>query len=449
MNFFSFFTKGNSRSIKAKKNILASFLLKAIDGFVYLAVVPITLGFLDPYTYGLWLSINSILVWINSFDIGLSNGLRNCLTIAVAKNNFKEARIYISTTYFLLSVLVLVLFLVFVITNHFLDWYTILNVEKKLIPNLNEVILYSFIFFCLTFVLRIIGSIYTAMQSPAISSLFKALSYIFSLVLMIVYKYTMNNGSLMLVALTFSVTPCIVYIVATIITFMKVYNDLSPSFFLIKIRGYVNKLLTVGVNFFIMQMCVLVLQFTTNILISHFFGPTQVTIYNIANRYMFIGILLMTILLSPVWSAVTDALAKNDWLWIRNAKKKVEKIVFLLGIFLLFLVTVSNYVYKLWVGTEIHIPMKMTVLNAIYVFLLIWSTSQSTFLNGMNILRVQLIMYIIQTVLYFPVVILLGEKFGASGLVMGLILVNIPAALTNTIQLRKIVKKTATGIWLK
>ena len=73
MNFFSFFTKGNSRSIKAKKNILASFLLKAIDGFVYLAVVPITLGFLDPYTYGLWLSINSILVWINSFDIGLSN----------------------------------------------------------------------------------------------------------------------------------------------------------------------------------------------------------------------------------------------------------------------------------------------------------------------------------------------------------------------------------------
>ena len=45
--------QGDKRTIKAKKNMVASFFLKGLDGVIYLAVVPLTLGFLDPYSYGL------------------------------------------------------------------------------------------------------------------------------------------------------------------------------------------------------------------------------------------------------------------------------------------------------------------------------------------------------------------------------------------------------------
>ena len=57
---------------------------------IYLLLVPITLGYLNPYEYGVWLTLNSILVWFNSFDIGLGNGLRNKLTIALAENDLKK-----------------------------------------------------------------------------------------------------------------------------------------------------------------------------------------------------------------------------------------------------------------------------------------------------------------------------------------------------------------------
>ena len=39
-------------------------LLKGIDGIVYLLFVPVTLGYLKPYEYGVWLTLNSILIWI-------------------------------------------------------------------------------------------------------------------------------------------------------------------------------------------------------------------------------------------------------------------------------------------------------------------------------------------------------------------------------------------------
>ena len=71
------FFKGDTRSVKAKKNIIVSGFIKGADMLVYLLLVPLTLGYLNAYEYGIWLTLNSLLTWIDSFDIGLGNGLRN------------------------------------------------------------------------------------------------------------------------------------------------------------------------------------------------------------------------------------------------------------------------------------------------------------------------------------------------------------------------------------
>jgi hypothetical protein len=92
-------TSGNDRSVKAKKNIIASFGIKAIDSLVYFLLVPVTLGYLNPYEYGIWLTLSSILMWVNSFDIGLGNGLRNKLAEALANKDKELARAYVSTTF--------------------------------------------------------------------------------------------------------------------------------------------------------------------------------------------------------------------------------------------------------------------------------------------------------------------------------------------------------------
>ena len=400
MNTIRNFFGGRSRSALVKKNALASFLLKGIDGLIYLLIVPATLGFLDKYSYGIWLTINSIFVWINSFDIGLGNGLRNCLAKALAIKDYEKARVYISTTYFLLFLLVSAIYILFYTISYLINWYEVLNVAPSIIPNLNDVINYSFFFFGLTFLLKILGNVYMALQYQAVSNLFHALGYILSLVLIIAARYTFDSGDLMIVALIFAISPCLIYIISTPLTYGVLHKKLRPSIKFIKLKGTVNDLLTVGVKFFLMQICVLILFFTSNVVISNLFGPDQVTPYNIASRYMHIGILISSTILSPIWSAVTDAQARGDMLWIKKTIKRVDRIVLIIGLLLILLCAVSTPVYHMWIGSSVTIPFAITCLNAVYIYLLIWSSSQSTFLNGLGVLNLQLTVNVFQAIIY-------------------------------------------------
>ena len=449
MKILSGYSSGNGRSSLVKKNVLASFVLKGIDGLVYLLIVPATLGFLDKYSYGIWLTINSILVWINTFDIGLGGGLRNSLTRSISIQDYEKSRKYISTTYFLLCVLSLVLFSIFCIISFFIDWYSLFNVDPKVIVNLPDVIVYSFLLFCVSFVLKIIGNIYTSLQLQAVNSLFNAIAYVLSLLLILFVRYVMPQGSLMIVAIIFSASPCIVYLFATPYAFYFHHPELRPSIKAIRLRECTHDLLGVGINFFVIQISSLIINSMTNMLISNQFGPEQVTPFNISNRYIAICTLANSIVIAPILSAVTDAQTKGDWRWIENANNKVHKFMILFSIAIFLLLIVSPFVYPIWIGDSVQIPFMMTLLNSIYVFLLIWSSAKSTFLVGLNVLRIQLFMNVFQVIIFFPLTYGLGKHFGIYGLVMGLILSNLPVAITNTIQVSKLIDGKAKGLWAK
>ena len=122
------FTRGHERSIKAKKNILASFLIKGCSIAVSLIIVPVTINYINSSRYGIWLTLSSIVGWLSFFDIGLTQGLRNKFAEAKAKNDDSIARIYISTTYVILGIIFTCIWLLFLVGNNFLDWSKILNV---------------------------------------------------------------------------------------------------------------------------------------------------------------------------------------------------------------------------------------------------------------------------------------------------------------------------------
>lgn len=109
----STFFQGNKRTVLLKKNVIASFVLNGGSILISFVLVPMTLGYLNEYEYGVWLTLNSILSWIYIFDIGLGNGLRNRLTEALARNDFKSAKIYVSTSFFCMSIIAGLIFGIF------------------------------------------------------------------------------------------------------------------------------------------------------------------------------------------------------------------------------------------------------------------------------------------------------------------------------------------------
>ena len=186
---------------------------------------------------------------------------------------------------------------------------------------------------------------------------------------------------------------------------------------------------------------------TANLLISRFFTPAMVTPYQITYRYISIVLVAFTIVCMPFWSATTDAYERGDMEWIRKAHQKMGLLIFLFGVGITFMVAISPWVYSIWIGDEVVVPLGMTVLMALYIFLLIISMCYSYFLNGIGALRLQMYMTVM-AVVFIPLAWWVSSvTHDINWFMLVMCLCNLPGIITNIIQFSKIMNGTATGIW--
>ena len=386
-------------------------------------------------------------MWINSFDIGLGNGLRNKLTEAIANNDNELGRSYVSTAFIMLIIIMGSVIFFGTIFSPLINWYDILSATPEHVPHLSQIVYFAFVIFCLNFIFKIIGNIYLAMQLPAINNLMIMSGHLLSLAIIYILTQT-TSGSLMYVALVYSISPLIVYLIAYPITFKKVYSFLAPSLSYFNTK-YLKDLFNIGIQFFFLQLSGILLFAFANLLISHMFGPENVTPYNIAYRYFSLVPMAMNLVLAPMWSATTDAYTKGDIAWIKTSMKAIRKILVIATIGLFIMILISNYVYKFWVGDEVHISLSLSCLMGVYVVILIWSLSYSNFLNGLGKLRLQTINTVIVAICFLPICLVLGKNMGIIGVIVGMCILNLSGLILNKIQLDKILSGKARGIWKK
>ena len=124
------FNSGSERSRLIKKNILGSFGLRIVSIFCSLMMVPVTIDYVNPERYGIWLTLSSIVVWLSYFDFGFAHGFRNRFAEAIAKDDHELAQKYVSTTYAVLTLLFAGIMLVAAAINYYLNWSDILRVNQ-------------------------------------------------------------------------------------------------------------------------------------------------------------------------------------------------------------------------------------------------------------------------------------------------------------------------------
>ena len=441
----SFIKYDNNRSTQLLKNVLASFIIKGWSALVVLMMVPITLSCLGEYQNGVWLTISSILVWIDQMDIGLGNGLRNRLTIHIAHGNTKEARQIVSSTIAMLICIIFPITLLLILFIWNADIYSFLNVIPERIPELRTAFLSAVILVCITFVLKIIGNVYMGMQLPAVSNFLLALGQTVALLLTVILYYT-GHGTFLLIVIANCISPLLVYLLAYPYTFHYKYPELRPSIWLVNLQSALE-LGNLGIRFFWLQMAGLVQFLTANILISQFFSPASVTPYQIAYRYVSLVMVVFSIICMPFWNATTDAYERQDMEWIRKANQKMNWMTLGIASLLIIMTIVSPLVYQLWIGGNCHIPFGMTVMMALYIFLVVLSMRYSYFLNGIGALRLQLYMTIM-TIIFIPMAWVVSTTTHDIIWFMATMSFCItPSIIVNMIQFNKIIHNTAKGIW--
>ena len=119
--------KTSERSSNIIKNVAYITVIKGISLAVSFMIIPITIDYVSKSTYGIWLTMFSIVNWLGMFDIGLGNGLRNKLSEAIAQKNKKSATEYVSTAYFAIIAIAVVLLCISIPLCSIIDWISLLK----------------------------------------------------------------------------------------------------------------------------------------------------------------------------------------------------------------------------------------------------------------------------------------------------------------------------------
>lgn len=447
LTFKAYLNRGSARSIITKKNIALSSFLKVINIAIQFLLVPLLLDYLTPLKYGIWLTAGTVINWFYFFDIGLGNGLRNKLAEALAKNEKENARVYISTSYTILTIIMAILYLLFLLVNRYINWTAIFNAPNNLTDELNALVIFVFTFFAINFVARLIGSILNADQKSSINDLIYTAGNILTII--IIYILTkISSGSLVYVGVTIGFATFLPAVIATYIFFNKYYSQFKPSFSFVKFKN-INELTSLGVKFFIMQIAVVVVFSTDNLIITQLFGPAEVTPYNIALKYFSIVQIGFSIIISPFWSAFTEAFVKDDLSWINRKIRQLIRIWFVIILIVAIMVLCSNYFYTIWVGKDVTIPFSLSLLMALFVVISIWNSIFAIFINGTGKIKMQMYYGIIAMVINVPLSIFYAKtlNMGVSGIILGTSSSLIFGFILGPVQYMKIIKKKAKGIW--
>ena len=438
----------SNRSSLLKKNIFASFVIKGWSAIIVLLLVPATLHCLGEYKNGIWLTISSLLLWIDNMDIGLGNGLRNKIAEYMAQGESERIRSLVSSTFAMLSCIIIPVMFVLLLLIMVGDPYHVFNATPDKAPHLDKVLMVTVILVCTSFIFKLIGNFYMGMQLPAVSNLLIALGQTIALIGTYIVLWS-GSHSLMLIALVNTAAPLLVYLLAYPYTFFYRYPELHPSFRLIDFKE-AKAVINMGVQFFIMQISGVILFMTSNILISNLFSPSMVTPYQITYRYFSILLVIFTVICMPFWNATTDAYQRNDMDWIRNAARKLRLMTVGILICLIVMIMFSNTIYAIWIDRQTVIDIKMTIVMAVYIFILIYSMRYSYFINGIGKLRLQLIFTAAAAIVFIPLAYQTTQwTHDIIWFMLVMCLVNIPGLIVNRIQFYKLINGKANGIWMK
>lgn len=439
----------NTRGAKARREIIYLVFIQGLSIIISLLYVPLLLNYLTQEKYGIWITLTSILGWFSFFDIGLGNGLRNKLTEAIANENFRLGRKLVSTTYALLIGIFSVILVIFHLCNFFLNWNSILNTQT--IENQELYILTSivFTFFIIRFIVQIISVVYLADQKPSFSQFITALGNLVSFAVVLVLTKITLHGDLVLLGTIISVIPVALFVLVSVIAFNGRYKNLKPSIKQIDLKMS-NGIINLGAKFFVMQISFIIVFTTSTFFIAQFYGPEEVTVYNIAFRYFQIPVMVFSIIMSPMWSAVTDAYAKSDFIWLKGTLKKLNLLAVLFSTGVILMIFIANWIYKIWVGPEIRIPVGLTVALGVYSIIQLVTSPYSNFINGMGKLKLTISFSFVSITIYLVLIYVFGNLFeNSTGIVLAIVGTKIIGGFIQPLQTHKLLNNNAQGIWAK
>lgn len=419
-------------------NISLSFLWKGLSVGLSFFVVPLTVHYLDVVEYGVWITMFTVLNWINMLDVGIGLGLRNKLAEVVSMGNEDAQKRYISTGFYTFVLIGMVALVCVWIGTQFISVQRIFNTTLITEERLYWAFLLTSFIVVLSFVLSIINNVFYAYQMAHYTGITNIVHNGFMLLFLFGLScFKSRNFIYFIVA--YGVAMIISKIGMMVVFFLR-RQELLPS-----VKYYDKKLLknicNLGVQFFVIQIAGIFLFSSSNILISHCLGVEYVREYDLVFKVFSIITMLHSMVSAPLWNAYTDAYVRRDVVWIKQTLRKMIFLMFPLILGTVILGIVIKPLMNVWLHQEISIDPLLVIGMGLFAIISCWNNVFAMFVNGIGSITVQMYASVLGTVATIPLAMYLMKQIGVSGMIMAidfvLFLVGIPIVVQTWCIVRK------------
>ena len=405
-----------------KKMLTNSGLIAFIQFFntlISFLLIPLFIKFLEESEYGIWLTVFSTLTWINLFDLGIGNGLRNKLSECFVRNDIKQIKLYIGSSIAFFSFFLIIFYCLFLISSTLFDFRTFFNTTDYTEDYFFKVLHIILISILLDVLFKILDSVsYATHKSfiPKLRVLVKNFLILCSLYLILFFN--IDENKLLNLSIIYLVAGVFVNAIFLLIIFWN-KRDIIPSFKQISFSEF-KPLADLGLKFFVIQFGALVIFSTDNFIIINYLGPEQVTQYNIISKIFLVLIIAQSFLMIPLWSAYTSKYEVKDFNWIKKALLKSIYFSILLSIFGVVILFMGKFILMFWLNDDSYFDKTLFLSFLIYTFFRLWSSNFSTLYNGIGRLKLQMVCVIIGAIINIPLSIFFIKylELGSSGVIL-------------------------------
>ena len=413
------------RMILTSATAMVAKLVQVATTFI---TVPLTLHYLGPERYGIWMVISAFVAMLSFTDLGIGNGVLNTVAAAYGRNDTDEIRQAIASGSAVLSAIAATLLSGFALAYPFVAWHRLFNVASpQAQAEANHAIAAFFLCFTIAIPANIIQRVQLGLQRGFLASGWQCAGSLLSLgfVLLVIH---FHGGLFALVAALLGGQLC-ANILNNVIFYTLIRPDIAPRPRDVSHQA-ARRVMRTGLLFLLLQITTALIFSADTIIITQQLGAAAVPQYAIADRLFGVITMALSMAMTPLWPAYREALVRGDVGWIRATLRK-SLIICIVGaggvsaILCLF----NHWIVELWVGKGMHIPLMVVIGFGLWKVIESIGSALGTFLNGAHIIKEQVFIASSTALAAIGLEIILVARFGIAGAVWGKMLAYICFAI--------------------
>lgn len=406
---------------RIKLTAAASGLSRLVSFGIGLVSVPLLVKYLGTEQYALWATIGSTMAFLGFADMGISNGLLNAISESDGADDPDKAATYASTGFFLLLAMSVMIGVIFTVIYPYVPWPRVFNVGTRAAisgsgPATAALVACFLIYLPLTVAQRI----QLGYQRGYLNQCWEAAGNIFALAALVCAIHW--DMGLVVVVMALSGGPALSGLLNALTLFGVQRPALRPKFSKVSYPAG-RRLITLGFFFVIIQLATAAAYQTDNLILAQVLGASAVTGYSIPLKLFGFMPAIISLLLTPLWPAYSEAVARGDLMWVRKTLRySVASVAAVSLVSSLALALAAPTIIRIWVGEALVPSVGLLVGMALWAALGSISGALGIFLNGAGFIRVQAICSVLMATVNVALSVFLTRHIGVPGVIYGTVI---------------------------